>query len=99
MRLDRFKKIEQAVEAVFKDNCIHAYGVTVHAFQVKYCVSRDGFYSETYRHEQELRLNQCVEALRKKFGTDGGLTVCMSPGDSFTSPYLIVYEMETGVWP
>lgn len=99
MRLDRFKKIEQAVEAAFKDNCIHAYGVTVHAFQVKYCVSRDGFYSEAYRHEQELRLNQCVEALRKKFGTDGGLTVCMSPGDSFMSPYLIVYERETGVWP
>lgn len=99
MRLDRFKKIEQAVEAAFKDNCIHAYDVTVHAFQVKYCVSRDGFYSEAYRREQESRLKLCVEALHEKLGTDSGLTVCMSPGDSFTSPYLVVYETETGVWP
>lgn len=99
MRLDRFKKIEQAVEAVFKDNCIHAYSMTVHEFQVKYYVSRDGIYSGAYRHEQELRLNQCVETLREKFGADSGLVARMSPGDSFVSPYLIVYEMETGVWP
>ena len=99
MRMDRFKKIEQAVESVFKDNCIHAYDVTVHASQVRYCVSRDGFYSKAYQRIQESRLMQCVEALRKTFGADSGLTVCMGPGDSFTSPYLVVYELETGVWP
>lgn len=99
MRLDRFKQIEQAVEAVFKDNCIHAYDVMVHAFQVKYCVSRDGFYSEAYQHEQELRLNQCVKALRATFGAYSGFGVHMNPGDSLASPYLVVYERETGVWP
>lgn len=99
MRMERFKKIEQAVERCFKDNCIHAYDVTVHAFQVRYRVSRDGYYSEPYRREQASRLKQCVEALRKELGTDGGFTVCMSPGDSYMSPYLVVYEMETGVWP
>lgn len=94
MRMDRFKQVEPAIEKALSDNGMKCYGLTVTAFQAKYLVSRS---SGKLRLEEPL--TKCVESLIRDFGPDTGLTFCMYPGDDLLSPYLLVRETETGVWP